>query len=219
MTEPHPRTELDQPRGLRRRRGVRPDPEFLRGAPQERGVADRLGRRRQQESPCRLRKSCRLRRRRSSTGLVTGSQPGSPSPPARAAAAHSRENSTSASGLPRDSATIRSRTRASSRPVPAIEEGLRIVGGQARDHQLGKPRQLRLRGGLAHREHQADGTRREPARNERERLRRGPIEQLRIIDDAESGRSWATSASKPRTAKPSEKPLGRLPGASDRKPG
>ena len=46
MPEPHPCAELDQPRRLGRRRRVAPDPEPLGRAPQQRRVADRLGRRR-----------------------------------------------------------------------------------------------------------------------------------------------------------------------------
>ena len=55
MTEPHPRTQLDQPGGLGRRCGIPSDPELLGRAPQQGHVADRLGGRREQE---------RLRRRR-----------------------------------------------------------------------------------------------------------------------------------------------------------
>ena len=46
MPEPHARAELDQPRGLGRSPPPRADPEPLGGAPQQRHVAHRLGRRR-----------------------------------------------------------------------------------------------------------------------------------------------------------------------------
>ena len=50
MTEPHPGAELDQTRRLGRRGRVGADPEPLGRAPQQGHVADRLRRRRQQES-------------------------------------------------------------------------------------------------------------------------------------------------------------------------
>ena len=50
MTETHPRTELDEPRGLGRRCRVGPDSEPLDRSPQQVHVADRLGRRREEES-------------------------------------------------------------------------------------------------------------------------------------------------------------------------
>ena len=50
MTEPDPRTELDQSRVLGRRRRVGCDPEPLGRVPHQDHIADRLGRRRQQQS-------------------------------------------------------------------------------------------------------------------------------------------------------------------------
>jgi hypothetical protein len=50
MPEPDPRTELDQPRLLGRRRRVGGNPEPLGRVPHQGHVAYRLGRRRQQES-------------------------------------------------------------------------------------------------------------------------------------------------------------------------
>ena len=56
MTKPHPRTQLDQPRRLGRRRRVRSDPKPLGHTPQQRHVPHRLGRRRQQQPLRRIRK-------------------------------------------------------------------------------------------------------------------------------------------------------------------
>jgi hypothetical protein len=49
MTETHPRTELDEPRGLGRPCRVGPDPKPLDRSPQQGHVADGLGRRREEE--------------------------------------------------------------------------------------------------------------------------------------------------------------------------
>ena len=49
MTEADSGAELDQPVGLGRRLGLRPDPEMFGDAPQQGRVAHRLGRRREQQ--------------------------------------------------------------------------------------------------------------------------------------------------------------------------
>ena len=51
MPEPHPRADVDQARGLGRRGLVGLEPEQLGRAPQQRHVADGLGRREQQQLP------------------------------------------------------------------------------------------------------------------------------------------------------------------------
>ena len=51
MPKPHPRAELDQARLGRRRCRFGADPETRRGPPHQRGIADRLRRRDQQQAP------------------------------------------------------------------------------------------------------------------------------------------------------------------------
>ena len=100
----------------------------------KRHVADRLGRRDEQQPPGlggkrleppqeALLDPARQRHRRS----------GSPKPPASSAGVSPRGSSSSASGLPRVSATIRSRTRSSSRPrIAESEQRARVAVARAR---------------------------------------------------------------------------------------
>src|SRR4051812_30392630 len=110
---------------------------------------------------------------------------GSPNPPASSAGVNPRGSSSSASGLPRVSATIRSRTRSSSGPQITEPSSARISIAQALDDQLGQACQLALVASYARCQDQRDGLRHQTARNEAERLRRGPIQPLRVVDHAE----------------------------------
>ena len=114
----------------------------------------------------------------------SGIAPGSPNPPASSAGVNPRGSSNSASGLPRVSLTIWSRTRASSGPGQhRVQQRARIGLAQTLDHQLRQSRQLVAR--HASREHQADRFRLQAARDEREDLRRGAIEPLLVIHQAD----------------------------------
>ena len=104
-------------------------------------------------------------------------------PPARAGVSP-RGSSSSASGLPRVSATIRSRTRASSGPASAESSSARASSSaQPLDHELRQPGQFRARD--PGREHQADRVGRQPPRHEPQRLRRGPVQPLLVVDHAD----------------------------------
>jgi hypothetical protein len=59
----------------------------------------------------------------------------------------------------------------------------RVAVAQTGDEQLGDARKLLAR--LTHREDDGDRLRAQPPRHERERLRRRPVEPLRVVDDAE----------------------------------
>ena len=87
MTKPHPRAELEQTRLGRRRRRLGADPEPLGRAPQQHRLADRLGRRDQQQ-PLRLR---RERLEPPPEALLdptrqSAARPACPNPPASSAA-------------------------------------------------------------------------------------------------------------------------------------
>ena len=62
--------------------------------------------------------------------------------------------------------------------------------------------------GLADGEHHRDPLRLQPPRHERKRLRRGPIEPLRIVDEAHERSRSAASASRLRTARATRKLFG-----------
>jgi hypothetical protein len=116
MAEPHPGVDLDQLRDLGRSGGVQPDAEVLGGASEHGDVTHRFGSRGQQ-------KKLRVHREREQAPqealLDLGGQQrvsGRSNPPARSARVRPRGSSSSASGLPRVSATMRSSMRASRRP-------------------------------------------------------------------------------------------------------
>ena len=117
MTECHPGAELDQPGLGRRHRRLSPDPQQPGGPPhQPRSPAGSAA---ATSSSRRLWSgSARTRRRKlSSTRPETGAAPANPNPPASSAGVNPLGSSSRAKGFPRVSATIRSRTRASSGPV------------------------------------------------------------------------------------------------------
>jgi hypothetical protein len=63
------------------------------------------------------------------------------------------------------------------------EQRPRIVRAETHDLKLRQPAQLHPR--VAHREDERNRFRRQPACDERQRLRRGPVEPLRIVDQAD----------------------------------
>jgi len=116
VVEAHAGADLDQPGRLGRRRRAGSDAELLGCAPEHGHVTDRLGRRGQQQ---------RLRLRRKRFGPpqkalldATRQRPwlGKPEAARQLRRRQAIRSSSSASGLPRASATIRSRIRSSSRP-------------------------------------------------------------------------------------------------------
>jgi hypothetical protein len=66
-----------------------------------------------------------------------------------------------------------------------VQQRPRIAIPQALDRELRESRWRVAR--LAHREHDRDPLRQQPARHERERARRRTIEPLRVVDDAQEG--------------------------------
>ena len=130
MEERHAPAGLQQARRPRRGRGVGADAEPVARAPQQRRVADRVGRRHQHQPPGLGRQRLQplpelcldlARERRVGQGEAAG-QLGQVSP---------RGSSSSASGLPRVSSTIRSRTLSSSGPRDDGGQQLACVGRAA----------------------------------------------------------------------------------------
>ena len=151
--------------------------------------------------------------------LASGRSSGRPNPPASSAAVNPRGNSTNASGLPRVSATIRSRTRSSSRPGTTESSRARASSSlRPDDHKLRKPRQLLVLAGLTHREHDGDRFRQEAARDERKRLRRGPVEPLCIIDQADERPLLSRLGQQSERRQTDQEAIRRLPGDSGRMP-
>ena len=111
MAKSDARAELDQPRCLGRRGGLVPDAEPTHGAPQQGVIAARLGRGREEHPPRLDRKRLSRRRNPSSMRLANGIVSVNLNPNANSVGESRRGSSSKASGLPRVSATIRSRTR------------------------------------------------------------------------------------------------------------
>ena len=110
-----------------------------------------------------------LRWKLCSIRFARGVTSSSPNPPASSAGLNPRGNSSRASGLPRDSATTRSRTCSSSASRERrVQQRAGVIVTEPSDHELRKPCQLAHAARLAHREHQADRFRQEAARYERE---------------------------------------------------
>jgi hypothetical protein len=120
--------------------------------------------------------------------------------------------------LPRASATIRSRTRSSSRPGSTASSRARAsVVAEPPDRQLREPgERLPVRlpaAGLADREHQGDRFRQEAARDERQHLRRGAVEPLRVVDEADERPLRGRVRQEAEHGQPHEEAVRRRPGA------
>ena len=115
----------------------------------------------------------------------SGPASGTPNPPASSAGVKPRGSSISARGLPRVSATIRSRIRSSSTPGSAeASNGARVAVCEPLDEQLGETCELIRLAGLANGEHHRDPLGEQAPRHERQRLRGRAVEPLRVVDEA-----------------------------------
>ena len=95
-------------------------------------------------------------------------------------------SSSSASGLPRVSATIRSRTRPSSRPVTTLASSARAsCSGSPPRRSSGRPSKSCSASRVAHGDHDRHRLGPHPSRDEAEDLARGGIQPLRVLDEAE----------------------------------
>ena len=120
----------------------------------------------------------------SSIRPVSGAAPGRPNPPASSAGVSPRGSSSSASGLPAGLGDDQVADPRVQRPGQRrVQQRPRVIVPQPVDFQLGQPGQLRAR--LAGREHQPDRVGRQPPRREPQRLRRGPVQPLLVVDQAD----------------------------------
>ena len=187
MTEAHLRADVQQPGARRAAERRAPTPSRSAARHISAGSPTRLRRRDEQQQP-RLGRAAPRAAAGSSprSGPGAASSPGRPNPPGSCAADSPRGSSSSASGLPRVSATMRSRTRSSSRPGDdGRQQGAGVLLVEAREPQLGQAGQLALVARVAHGEHDRHRLRQQPPRDEAEHLRRGAVEPLRVVDAAE----------------------------------
>ena len=124
-----------------------------------------------------------------------------------------RGSSSSASGLPRVSATICSRTRSSSRPATTVASSALASSAEPAQAQLRQPAELAPRARFALDEHDRDGFGEQAAGDEPEHLRGGVVEPLQVVDDAQQRLLSATSASSVSVARPTRKRSGGAPAA------
>ena len=173
------------PRGLRRGQRIDRNAQPCRRAQKQGGVTDRLGRRDQQQLSGSRGSDWMRRTKPSSIAAADERLPEIQKPPASSVAETFRGTSSMASGMPRVSATMRSRTRGSIPPtIDRVQQLARVAVGQALDHQLrqaGQTSWRRRRDG----EDQGDRLGQQAPRDEAERLHRHLVEPLRVIDDTE----------------------------------
>ena len=127
--------------------------------------------------------SCR-REARPRSGRTAGAAPGRPNPPASSAGVSPRGSSSSASGLPVRLGDDQVADPRVQRPGQRrVQQRPRVVLPQPLHLELGQPGQLVP--GYPGREHQADRVGGQPPRHEPQRLRRGPVEPLLVVDHAD----------------------------------
>ena len=98
-----------------------------------------------------------------------------------------------------------------------VQQRARLVVAQALDHQLRQSRQLIARN--AGREHQTDRFRLQTARHEREDLRRGAIEPLLVIHQADQRLLLGHLGEQAQDRQPDQEAIWRRPGAdAERRP-
>ena len=186
MTEPHPGTELDETRGQGGAGRVDPESESPGRAPQQGDVAERFGRRRQQEAsrlggqwlelpdealldPVRQRLEVR---RAESARQLRRRQPTRQLQQSKRVAARLGDDPVADAFIQAPGDGGMQQRRCVTLIQPAHDE-------------LGKSREILCRAGLAHREDQADRLRQQAARDERQDLGRGPILPVRVIHHAD----------------------------------
>jgi hypothetical protein len=182
----HPGTQLDQPGRLRRRFRVPRQVQQIRRAPQQRRVAERLGRRDQQHLPRRRRQ--RAHPPGEAPLDLAGQRPGV-RPPEPAGQFRRRQSP----GQFQQGQWIAPRLRDDPVPYPCVEasgngrvqQGTGVVVGQAADGQLRHSLPRRPGRRLADGEHDTDTLGEQAPRDEGQRLYRRLVEPLSVVDDAE----------------------------------
>ena len=186
MAEAHLGAELDQAGRLRRSRRVAVDPERGGRLPHQQRIAHRLGRRDQEQEPRRRRQ---LRQALLEALLDAAGQrrPAVQPQPARQlggrqAAWQLQQRQRIAARLGHDPIAhpLVERTR-----HHGLQQRPRITVVEPADHELRQPLEMPLPGRLAHGEDQPDRLGPQTARHEGQRLRRGAVEPLRVVHDAD----------------------------------
>ena len=185
MAKPDPAVDLDQPGRLRRLERRRVDREPLR-PPATAGPDRRLAPRLPAASSRRVSSGSASSRRRKLFSIRAGQRQraGQPEAARQLRRASPRGSSNNASGFPRVSAITWSATRLSSRPGTTEAKQRACIGiPQPLDQQLRAGRRARSLGSACSEQHD-HRLRQQPARHERQRLRRRPVQPLRVIDHA-----------------------------------
>ena len=115
--------------------------------------------------------------------------------------------------MPRVSATMRSRTRGSSRPEHDGVQQLAGIGvGQPADDEFGQPGEG-TGPAPAYGEHQRDRLRHQSSGDEAERLHRHLVEPLRVVDHAEQGLVVGGGGHQAQRGQPDQEAVRGLPDA------
>ena len=184
MSEPDARIEFDQSGLDRSRRSFSPDRELLGGSPNQQGFAHGVGGRQLQQTPGVVRKRVEL----PAEALLDvprepdrAGQPEATRELRRRQAPYRLQQRQRVAPRLRDDLVTDPRVQGPGEH--SVQQDPRIALTQALDHQLGQSRQVIAR--LPRREHEANRFRLQAARHEREHLRRGAIEPLFIIHQAD----------------------------------
>ena len=148
----------------------------------------------------------------------SGTAPGSPNPPASSAGVNAprqlQQRQRVAARLGDD---LVADPRVQGPGERRVQQRPRVVLAQALDHELRQSRQLVAR--LARREDQADRFRLQAARDEREDLRRGAIEPLLVIHQADQRLLLGHLGEQAQDGQADEEAIRRRPGAdAERRP-
>ena len=132
---------------------------------------------------------CARREKVASIRLSSGSRAGRPKPPATSVGDTARGSSSNASGLPRASARIRSRTRRSSgAPITDASSSRAFASGSPSSRSCGSRANASSSSGSRTANSEDDRVGLQATGHERERLRRRPIKPLDVIDEAQHRR-------------------------------
>ena len=210
MPEGHPRADRQQPLGLGRGRRLHSDPQPPGRPPDQHRVAGRVGRRDQQQP---------LRRLRQPPEPLPEAVLKPPQQPRRGRDTKRASQLPLCQPLRQLQQGQRVAARLGDEPLldplvqrPPDHRGQQLPGvtvTQPSDGQLRQTAELPAR--LARRDHQGDLLGEQPARHEPHRLRRGPVEPLRVIDHAQQRLLVRRVGQQAQRRQPHQKPVRRLP--------
>ena len=215
MREAHACAELDQPGRLGRPPGLGADPEPLGGAPQQAHIAERLGRRRQEQKLRVARKRLDALKEAVLDAARQRARVGEPEPARelrRRQSARQLDQREGVAAAPRRGSgpsPARRAARGSSRPAAAGRR--RPAAPRSRAPATPRARARRRDSRTANTN--PDPLRQQPARHERERLRGHPVEPLRVVDDAHERLLLGGVGQQAQDGQPDEEALRRRPGA------